>query len=59
MNRKELLLSHLMEEAAEVQKVCSKIQRFGLHGKKYEDGLDNKEKLFQEVADFKAILSIA
>lgn len=56
MNKREHLLNQLMEEASEIIKVCSKIKRFGLEGKKHSEAPTNKEKLFQEVADFHATL---
>lgn len=56
----EILLI-MMEEAAEVQKICSKIIRFGEHEYHPQDPLrkTNGEKLLSELADLEAMKLLA
>lgn len=51
MTRDELAIVHLMEEAAEVVQICSKILRFGLEDKYPLAHKSNKERLAEELAD--------
>ena len=47
MNLDEYLLIHLMEECSELQKVASKILRFGISDKKAFDLLDEFEDVYE------------
>ena len=50
----------MMEEAAEVQKLCSKIIRFGEHDFHPNTPSDpNGQKLFRELSDFEAMRMLA
>ena len=53
----DILLIQLMEEAAEVQKVCSKALRFGLEEVEPDKPmqLNNAERISRELADFLAV----
>jgi hypothetical protein len=57
MNRKEHLLTILIEECAEIQKDTSKALRFGLNDF-YNTPPCNKEKISTEVADLMGIYSM-
>jgi hypothetical protein len=54
MNKKEHLLVCLMEECAEVQKVCAKILRFGINDS-YNGGPTNRVELIHEITDLIAV----
>jgi hypothetical protein len=58
MNKTEYLLTTLMEEAAEVQKVASKCIRFGLDNIKPGKSKSNFEKLEVEINDFYALVEM-
>lgn len=56
MNRLQLLLLQLSEEATEVQKSASKAIRFGMDSvhPKYPNEGNNRDKLIEEINDFMA-----
>lgn len=55
MNRREMLLQILQEEAAEVIQAASKINRFGVDGN-YPNGIGNVEQLLIELTDMEALI---
>lgn len=58
MNKQEYLLVKLMEECAEVSKVCAKILRFGIDNGKPDSLVTNREELHRELVDIVAIVAI-
>jgi len=50
MDKEQFLLLKVMEEAAEVQQMCSKCIQFGMD-ERYKDGPTNLERLMGEVDD--------
>lgn len=58
MNREEHLWEVAQEEALEIAKVISKIQRFGLHNTQPSSGRTNKELLMEEINDLYAALEM-
>ena len=55
--QKEVLLI-AQEECAEVIQAISKIFRFGFDSKWPEDGVDNRERLTEEVGDLLAMIKL-
>ncbi len=58
MNRLQLLLGKLTEEALEVGKEALKAQQFGLDSDETDDGLTNKQRLHKEINDFNTIVQM-
>lgn len=58
MNKKEYLLTLLIEECAEVQKLCTKAQRFGLEDTEPTDHISNAENIVHELCDIAASVSL-
>lgn len=58
MNYKEYLLTLLAEECAEVQKLCTKAQRFGLEDTEPNDHITNAENMVHELGDVTAIVEM-
>lgn len=58
MNKLEYDMLMLIEEAAEIQQLASKVMRFGLHAiAPYDHIVDNNKKLLEiEIGDFLAVL---
>lgn len=54
MNKKEYLLTHLMEECIEVAHQCAKALRFGLDDKKPGQDKTNAERIMAEYHDVQA-----
>ena len=57
------ILDILIEECSEVIQEASKVKRFGEHDmnpndKDYPNGEDNAKKLFREIADLKAMMTL-
>ena len=58
MNRKQLLLCKLAEEASEISKIALKTQQFGFNEIKPDQGLTNAERIYQELDDLAAIVEM-
>jgi hypothetical protein len=58
MTKEEHLWEIVQEEAIEIAKVCSKIQRFGLDNTQPASGKTNKQLLIEEINDFYAALEM-
>lgn len=53
----EHLIACLIEECAEVQQACTKIQRFGGQGH-YDNGESNLDALYNELQDLLAVIDL-
>ena len=58
MNKKEHLLTILIEECAEVQQAATKTLRFGLKDRKKGVGPTNEEHLAYELNDLSAVVEL-
>lgn len=58
MNKQEHLWEVVQEEAIEIAKVVSKVQRFGLHNTQPASGKTNLQLLIEEINDFYAGLEM-
>jgi NTP pyrophosphatase (non-canonical NTP hydrolase) len=57
MNRREYLITCLVEECSEVQKAATKILRFGMDDQ-YKEKASNIEELSNEIYDVMAIIQL-
>lgn len=58
MNKSEVLLAQLAEEASELSKQCMKALRFGVDSFDPADGIPNQERISQEFHDTLAVYSV-
>lgn len=58
MNKFQLLLTKLAEEASEVSKEALKIQQFGLYSTCPYDSVSNIDKIHKELNDLTAVIEI-